>query len=426
MSTIEAGRRAEVANPRAALVASCLVFVLSLSSLLGLGRYLGAIPGSAYADYLDILFSADTGTRWTALTDPNPAHFPIAHLLLNHIWGRLGAALAWVLSFVWPGDAGRFYGAVGLVCSAAAAGFACLAYCALRLNPRRVNLLILLPVCLLFTSNTIIAQPDHFGLSFGLLALTTLAMLPGARGAARTSLLGLTGFLCAMTTLTNGLYPALVAAIVHRDRLTWANARRFRYVILAIAAAGALVVVPVAVKRLPSLLRPTGSLGDSRITLYLNIRLLSDPLSAARYAGSALLYPAVGPSPTTWTSDEDGHVQPRVSYETSVLGDYQPLSAVAAVAWVLLLAAASWVLVRSPDLRNFALALFGWIVFNLLFHNMWGDEFFLFSPHWSWALMLVVLLGSRGLPVWTVAPAALLMLPGQLSTLDAIRRLLSP
>lgn len=65
-------------------------------------------------------------------------------------------------------------------------------------------------------------------------------------------------------------------------------------------------------------------------------------------------------------------------------------------------------------------------MFNLLFHNMWGDEFFLFSPHWSWALMLVVLLGSRGLPVWTVAPAALLMLPGQLSTLDAIRRLLSP
>lgn len=426
MSTSEAGRRAEVFSPGAALGAACVVFVASLAALVGLSRYLGIVPGSPYAHYLDVLFSADTGVRWLDLTEPFPSHFPIAHLLLDHIWGKPGAALTWASRFVWPGDAGRFYGAVGLVCSTAAAGFACLWYCALRLNPRRANLWILLPVCLLFTSNAIIVQPDHFGLSFGLVSLATLAMLPGARGVGRGALLGLTGFLCAVTTLTNGLYPALVAAVVHRDRLTWANARRFRYLILAVAAAGALVVVPVGVKRLPSLLRPTGSLGDSRITLYLNTRLFSDPLGALRYAGSGLLYPAVGPSPSTWTSEEDGHVQPRVSYETSTLGDYGPLSAAAAVAWLALLAASGWSLVRSPDFRNFSLALLGWIVFNLLFHNLWGDEFFLFSPHWSWALILVVLLGSRGLPVWSVALAALCIIPGQLSTLDAIRRLLVP
>ncbi|MBX6314904.1 MAG: hypothetical protein IRY99_18600 [Isosphaeraceae bacterium] len=79
---------------------------------------------------------------------------------------------------------------------------------------------------------------------------------------------------------------------------------------------------------------------------------------------------------------------------------------------------------RSRDLRGYWYAILIWLAFNFLFHNLWGAEFFLYNAHWSWALMLVVLLGSRSIPTWAVAAAVLLIIPGQLATLSTIRSLL--
>lgn len=407
------------------MAASTSVLAASLLTLGLLAWYLGITPGSVFARENNVLFNADTNFFWQLLTDPK--HWSqrlLAHPLIAQFWGRVGAGLAGILKFAWSADDARFLAATGMVCAVAAAGFACLAACASRLNPKRWNLLLLAPVCLLFTSNTIIVQPDHFGLSFGLLAAATLLLLPGVGGATRAALLIVAGILVGGTTITNGLYPALVAAIVYRDHLTWANAKRLRYGILAVATMSALVLVSTALRQPTPILSKISETGGSLVKYYLRGQVINDPLGAIRYAGSGLLYPAVGPRLNLWASPFFPEEPPTSSYESSHLSDYPPLSAVAACAWVALLAASSWVLVRSPDLRNFSLALFGWIAFNLLFHNLWGDEFFLFTPHWSWALMLIVLLGSRGLPTWSVALAAALIAPGQLATLDAIRRFL--
>jgi hypothetical protein len=62
-----------------------------------------------------------------------------------------------------------------------------------------------------------------------------------------------------------------------------------------------------------------------------------------------------------------------------------------------------------------------WVLFNALLHNVWGDEFFLYSPHWAWALMAVVMLGvRRAWPGWVVA-VTLAIIPGQLQTISQIR-----
>jgi len=37
-----------------------------------------------------------------------------------------------------------------------------------------------------------------------------------------------------------------------------------------------------------------------------------------------------------------------------------------------------------------------------VFHNVWGDELFLYAPHWSWALMALVILGARRVPLVTI------------------------
>ena len=417
MATPGSQNRDEVMSPRSSLIASVAVFGLSLASLLLLARYLHVAPGSPFALEIDVLFSVDGADRWKELTAASPPRFSVSHFLLQHLWGRIGAVPARLLEFALPADEARFLAATGMVCVVAAMGFGSLAFCALRLNHRRWNLLLLFPVCLLFTSNTILVQPDHFGLSFGLLAIASLALLPGLRDRTRVGLIGVTGFLNAATTLTNGLFPALAAAVVFRKRLNPAHVWRYRYGILAAAALGGAIAATAIVPRLRDL-------NDTIIVQILNLRLLKDPPAAAGFAASGLVYPAVGPVPSIWRSADPNNPYSHQSYNPSGFDDYAPLSGVAACAWVALLAASSLALIRSPDLRDYRLALFGWIVFNLIFHNLWGDEFFLYSAHWSWTLMLIALLGSRALPTWAVALAVALIVPGQLATLSTIRDLI--
>ena len=65
-----------------------------------------------------------------------------------------------------------------------------------------------------------------------------------------------------------------------------------------------------------------------------------------------------------------------------------------------------------------------WVAFNLIFHNLWGDEFFLYSPHWSWCLGAVLLAGARRLPPWLVVLLAVPLIVGQVATLIAYRNAL--
>ncbi len=68
--------------------------------------------------------------------------------------------------------------------------------------------------------------------------------------------------------------------------------------------------------------------------------------------------------------------------------------------------------------------LLGWILFNAVFHNLWGDELMVYAPHWSWALMALVVLGVRHLSRRFVIATAVLVITCQIPTLLAIRRAL--
>ncbi len=408
---------AEIMKPKTAVAASFAFFGLSLLALFLLTRYLQIDPGSPIAEEVDSLFSVDASLRWRQLSGVAPPLFSISHTLLDHFWGRIGTVMSWAFMIAWPAESAQLYAATSLVCIMAAAGFGCLALNSLMLNNRLINLILLFPVCLLFTANVIIAQPDHLGLSFGLLAGTTLALLPGMSDRMRITLLCVLGFLNAVTTATNVLFPIIVAAILFHDRISWTKLNRFRWPILIagglVVAIGVMIVAP----------RWNG-LQDTVALKNFMFRLFRDPLLAARFAGSGLLYPAVGPVPEAWKWRTIVSPFTHQSYNKTGLAEYTLMSGVAACAWIALLAASSVEMARSRDLRGYWYAVVAWIVFNLVFHNIWGDEFFLYSAHWSWALMLIVLLGSRAIPTWAVALAVLLIIPGQLDTLSAIRRLL--
>jgi hypothetical protein len=172
-----------------------------------------------------------------------------------------------------------------------------------------------------------------------------------------------------------------------------------------------------------------GHVGD-----FLNLRLVRHPLDAAVYALYAVVAPAVGPPPlvkitkgaamVTYESGQPLHWNPngfftgsdRVSFR-----DYWGVQGIGAVLWIGLLLACASRAFRDRRTRQLAWLPAGWILFSLVLHNLWGDELFLYTPHWSWALMGLVLLGARRLSRVATASVVIPIAIAQVYTLVQIR-----
>jgi hypothetical protein len=134
----------------------------------------------------------------------------------------------------------------------------------------------------------------------------------------------------------------------------------------------------------------------------------------------AFLAPVIGPVP--YRTFEREHVV--LSYEPVSFGQYSAIQWIGVVAWAALLAFCIWRAVSEPQSRRWTLWLLAWITFNLVFHNLWGDEFFLYSPHWAWAMFGVVAIAAKRLPWPAMAATATLIIVPQLYTLGIIGQML--
>jgi len=266
---------------------------------------------------------------------------------------------------------------------------------------------------MLFTANMVAVMPDHFGLSAGLLPFTTLALLPNLSDRFRVVWLVALGFLDAGTTVTNVVFPLLFLAnrdvrnALPRRHTLW----RLRYVLatFAVLVAGAVFLLRKPAHRF---------LTDPKclVQRHWNWRLVQDPLAAADHSVAGLVYPAVGSSTLHPT------IQTAVSYQPCSIRRYDLLTGPSAMAWLVLLGCAGTVVFRDRALRAVALPLFLWYVFNALFHNLWGSEYFMYTPHWSFVPLLIVLLGARRFPLKYLAPMVLLIASGQVVAISAVLR----
>src|SRR5262249_53688894 len=100
--------------------------------------------------------------------------------------------------------------------------------------------------------------------------------------------------------------------------------------------------------------------------------------------------------------------------------DYGLVNGLSAAAWGVLLIWCVCNGLRDPDCRPRVIVLLLWVAFNSVFHLFWGDECFLYSAHWAWALFLLVLLGLRSIRLAYLVPVALLIVAGQAFTLQKI------
>jgi hypothetical protein len=417
---VGAPRRRYAAGRRSAWVLAIAAGVMAASYLYVLSGLLNVAPATSIVTRLDVLFSSDLALRVFNLTGATDStqelrehRISLPHPLMNPIWGTAGGLVFHLLPGPAPGPARRFVAARLLVAIIAATGIAALVSLGHSLGIPLPLTVLLLAHYLAFTANALVALPDHMGISSGLL---TLCFCVWARSEGRRRGAALAGLavLCGGTTITNGIFPGglwLSTRLERRMAATAGRKLRRRSVWVAMLLGLATLGSIASVKAVAHLR------GEALIYRHMNPRILHDPIAGLRLIPAALVYPAVGPTPHTVVSGSSL----ALTYEPLDFRGYGPAQGLAAIAWATLLALAATCALRDRTVRKWALAAAAWIGFNIAFHSVWGDELFLFTPHWSWALMSIVVLGAARArrPRVSVLMGALMLvsLVGQVTTL---------
>lgn len=391
-----------------------LAAVIAVSYLFWLSGTLGVRPGTAVTSRVDVVFGSDLSDRVHNLSGSTDATrelrerpYSVSHPLLNQLWGTPGGWLERRLRPHYPGEshliAARILVALVAGCGIAAMGGVAIVSVGWRALP-------LLAIYLLFSVQVLVSLPEHMGLSNGALSLAFAAALPPLTRW-RTAGLIVGGGAAAATTITNAAAPLLAIAcrpaIVDRATHLLTPLLRWRAAVIvgvvATLAAATLVVGQIRAR-------------DTVVTRFINVRLAQGAPAIVNVLTAVTVYPAVAPSPRITGAPHDRHL----SYEPLSLRDFDVINGTGAIAWLVLLVVSvrrAWTTTRP---REIVLMPLGWLVFNTLFHSVWGDEFFLYTPHWSWALMGLVMLGVGGLSAPLVLGLTTAIGIGQVHTLRLI------
>ncbi|HEY6342399.1 MAG TPA: hypothetical protein VIY49_12970 [Bryobacteraceae bacterium] len=383
------------------------VGVCTVAWFLTLSAWFGLRPGSILLTRPNILFSSDTNA-WierfggeTRLPRVFPYHY--VHPLEVELWRPPCRAIGHLLKLFLSQDEADVLSARLLTAILFGVGTAALSFLGLSKGLDKTRCVMLLAIYMLFTSSATAVLPEHFAISNGLLSLAFVA--PFFIGAERIKY----GVLAALTLLAGGTIITNFAFPLGSLIRAYSAARRFRWRLIVLPAAGAAAV-------------SAGFYVFSYsvhwfVSRYLNARLFHAPWKAAEYTLGMVLVPVVGPMPQV-------HRFPgfdQVSFEPLRLGDYSWIQAIAAAAWLVLLIRSVGKALEEKRLRPEVWMLLGWLAYEALVHNMWGDEFLLFAPDWTWALAALVVLGAPYLSRLFVGAMAALIATGQVYTLLAIR-----
>jgi hypothetical protein len=422
--------RNRVSRQRAVLTAACFGFVAVVWFVL-LSGWMDIVPGAVMVQRQNVLFNSDTNL-W--IDEMVHGHKPLTlavHPLDVFFWKLPCQALYHVLQFFLPVDWAGLLAARVLVALVAGTGVGFLAFVALEGGTALVPCALVFSMYLLFTSSCTIALPEHFGISNGLLSIAFAVPIVAASARVRTAALSGLAFLSGGTTITNALYP-----LVSLLRYGFDSVRTRRIMLAAAAVALGTAVFLYADSRswvlsnraiLPRYAPAAGRLYLKStvihiyVTEFSNARLVRYPRSAIVYAIYALAAPAVGPTPLILQHPRFNMVSYEPAREPLRLSYYREIQGAGAVLWMGFLVSCVYQAVADPRTREFAWLPIGWILFNILFHNVWGDELILYSPHWSWALMGLVVLGAPRLSPKFVAAVVIPVAICQAYTLFQIK-----
>ena len=384
-------------------LAAALWFVL-------LSGWLGVKPGSVFVQRQNVLFNSDTSIWIGKMIGNGKPITQAVHPLEMPLWRPPCQALYHFLQVFLPSEYAGVLAARIFVALVAGIGVGFLAFLALQNEVGLPQCILLFITYLLFTSSSTIALPEHFGISNGLLSIAFVAPIIVANPRTRMAVLAAMVVLCGGTTITNVLYPL---ASLYQYGVKSARARMGTL----------LAAAPIALGIAFFLFFKSFTI-HAYVKGYSSLRLLHHPASALVYAIYALVAPAVGPTPLVLRYPGWDMVSYEPAYQPLHLSYYLGMQAVGAIAWSFLFLKCSYEALKDQKTRPYVWLPLGWILFSILFHNIWGDELQLYAPHWSWALMGMVLLGARHLSRKATVAVVVPMIACQVYTLFMIKKAL--
>lgn len=384
--------------------ASALVVLLTFLSL---SWGLGVRTGSPIATRTDLFFQSDAGGLVTDAKTDFTARGRGVHPILYFVWTKPLYHLSRALESGILADVTATVGSRLLVALWAGAGMGVLVFGLIRRGVPGSAILAVAPVYLLGCGQAMACMPDHFGMSQGILAASFGVYIAPGRFGRKFAALAFLALLAGGITVTNVAFPAGLCALLvlghYGSRLPW------RWI------AGAVAITVLTLAAGIAVLFFVGDLLERfvmRVEGYLTWRLTDDPLEALKFTFRGLVDAVVAPTPAV-TRDNLDKV-PMLTYQpvgqSYSAWPYDLGQSVGAVAWLVLLIMGTARALRSTDLRIPTSVLIAWVFWNAIFHNLWGDEYFLYTPHYSWALVALSLLGWQRISskwIWLVsAPAA--------------------
>jgi len=394
------------AAEKPAIKAAITIGLAGVMWFMALSGWMKSVPGSVMVKRQNVLFNSDSSIWLDRMIGNARSPEQMIHPLEIVFWRPPCRALGRMMRLFAPADEAAILGARLLVGLVYGAGVAFLAFLALRLGVELPECVLLFIIYFLFTSNCTAALPEHFGISNGLLSVAFAAPILLNSVTVATIFLAAMGVVCGGTTITNALYP--VAAIWQYSFRTMRSRMKVLAAAIPIGLAGFLFFFL------------TSYTINHFVSGYLTMRWIRDPFRACIYAVYAVVCPAVGPTPLVMRVPGWDMVSYEPAHHVVLLSYYLGLQAVGAVAWAVLLVRSTTKALQAEKTRAYVWLPLGWIVFSILFHNVWGDEMALYSPHWSWALMALVILGARQLPLKFVATLFVPIVVSQIYTLIQI------
>lgn len=378
---------------RTAIIAAMIVSL----GFLCVSQALVVLPNRPMSYRTDVFFQSDAGGLLQDAVEDRSFRARGTHPLLYPIWTwplhrlaiRLEPTLARELTVTWVSRLG--------IATVAGLGFGLLIFALGSRGQHWFGCLALALLVVVVNGHAIAAIPDHFGLSTGLIAACFAVKLASGNERRKLLLFSLLAIAMFGVTITNVLLPLLLMSDILLRRHGHFLKRRIGVlcviVIFVVAVAVALLVwnSPAIRARI-----------SERVEMYLNWRIVDQPVKAMEYTARGVIDCAVAPAPKSTLENLD-HL-PMLTYEPreSVFASwpYDPIQTIGAFAWLFLLLNGIRAAFLRREIRFVSVAISFWLVYNAAFHNLWGDEFFLYSPHSTGPLLLLAAFGFDRLPKW--------------------------
>jgi hypothetical protein len=412
----EAAPAGAVVGRQARILISLAVGILAVLWLMFLSGWFQVHSGSLMMKRNNVLFDSDMN-YWVARMIGN-VHSPeqTIHPLELIFWRYPCRALAHIAGLFMATDEAGVFGSRLFVALVAGSGFGALAYLALSFGVPLVQCLLLFGSYFLFTANIPVALPEHFGISNGLISIAFVVLALVANEKIRNSILILLAVLCSGTSLPNGLLPAwcFVESVVK------STAMKMRLLIAGI---------PLGIAAFALLYRVSGTV-HRFFGAFGHFRLLRHPLQALIYSFYLLAAPTIGAIPFTKNPGIFVTVLGwrMVTYDPYPhpidFSHYFGVQGIAALIWLFFLGRCTLAAFRDEETRPYARVAALWVLFSLVFYNVWGREPFLFSTAWAPMLMALIILGARKMSRWFIVAMVLPMAVSQIVTLYQVKNLM--